>query len=245
MTKFFSFALLAFVLFGCNNPEPSTNKASKKEEVQKDIKLTFAETTEQLHQKALFLTHDSLVFDLQLYFGGNERLIGELALATNSTGGRITYENGNYISYGSDGISHSEEINPNSARFAAYTWSYFALMPFKLNDPGTHWNEVALDFLDSKSAHQLTFGENIGDAPDDWYIVNTNENGLLYDAAYIVTAKSSVEEAESDPHAIRYENYKSIDGIPMAHDWTFFAWNKQIGCSDTLGHATLSNFRFK
>ncbi|MGB0423968.1 MAG: hypothetical protein ACPGED_06585 [Flavobacteriales bacterium] len=245
MKKYIPFLLFSIFIVSCSNPEPSKKDQSAKKEVEIEEAHAFASATEQVHQKELFSTHDSLVFDLQLYFGGNERLIGELALATNSTGGKITYENGNFISYGSDGISHSDEIKPESARFSAYTWSYFALMPFKLTDPGTNWETIALDFHNGTVANKLTFGENIGDAPDDWYILTTNSEGLLHEAAYIVTARSTVEEAESDPHAIRYENYKSINGIPVAHDWTFFAWNEQVGSSDTLGYAKLSNIRFK
>lgn len=245
MKNLSTFIIFAVVLTSCANEDHSIKNPDSTGNLIPPTELTFAEATEVTHQKELFMSHDSLVFDLQLFFGGSERLNGELAMATNSTGGRISYKDGRFITYNQEGVQHSDQIDPSSARFGAYTWSYFALMPFKLTDPGTHWEQVALDYQDGKSSHQLTFGENIGDAPDDWYIVNTDDSGLLKEAAYIVTAGSSVEEAETDPHAIQYENYQMIEGVPVAHNWTFYAWSKQAGSTDTLGYATLSNVRFK
>ncbi|NNK81223.1 MAG: hypothetical protein HKO93_06980, partial [Flavobacteriales bacterium] len=133
------------------------------------------------------------------------------------------------------------------ARFAAYTWSYFFLLPYKVTDPGTIWS----DYLDNSplakksNAKKLTFEEGIGDAPDDWYIIYSDKpSGLMDVAAYIVTAGASIEEAEKDPHAIEYENYHMVEGIPIAKNWTFWSWRETEGLVDTLGWAELNDFRF-
>ncbi len=92
---------------------------------------------------------------------------------------------------------------------------------------------------------KLTFGENVGDSPDDWYIVyKEKESSLLAAMAYIVTASSSVEEAEEDPHAITYEAYTEVGGIPFATQWNFWTWNEQGELNKLLGSATISNIKF-
>ena len=52
------------------------------------------------------------------------------------------------------------------------------------------------------------------------------------------------DKAEEDPHAIVYSNYQDVDGIPIATKWGFHGWTKTEGLTDTLGNATLFNFKF-
>jgi hypothetical protein len=95
------------------------------------------------------------------------------------------------------------------------------------------------------NSQKLTFGDGVGDAPDDWYITySDSESNLMEVAAYIVTAGSTVEEAEEDPHAISYHDYKDVDGIALAHSWQFREWRKDSGLTRQLGSAELSNFKF-
>jgi len=67
------------------------------------------------------------------------------------------------------------------------------------------------------------------------------QTNLTRCAAYIVTAGgSSQEEAEEDPHAIEYLDYKLVDGIPISHEWKFWAWRTDEGLTDQLGFATIN-----
>lgn len=92
----------------------------------------------------------------------------------------------------------------------------------------------------------MTFSNDVGDAPYDWYIPYSNPESILMEvAAYIVTAGGfTVEEAEEDPHAISYHDYKGVDGIALAHSWKFWEWRKDSGFTRQLGSAQLSNFKF-
>ena len=95
------------------------------------------------------------------------------------------------------------------------------------------------------NAEKLTFGENVGDSPDDWYVLYQNkETNLLHAASYIVTLNQSVEEGEKDPHAIVYNKYQKLDNISVAHRWDFFGWTETDGLTDTLGYANLTNLHF-
>jgi hypothetical protein len=67
---------------------------------------------------------------------------------------------------------------------------------------------------------------------------------FTWKAAYIVTLKAGKEEAEKNPHAIQYLEYKDVDGIPIATKWIFWAWEDGKGLTDEIGHATLTDIKF-
>ena len=169
-------------------------------------------------------------------------------MATNSSraildkgeAGKIIYD-GNQVFY-SPSISDSSKV-----RFDAYTWSYFFLFPYKLNDEGTVWTDYENDSLnqDLFEAQKLTFESGTGDAPDDWDITYASPaTNLLHAAAYIVTYSKDKNIAEEDPHAIVYKNYKEVNGILLAHSWEFWGWRDSLGLTDQRGEATLSYFKF-
>lgn len=210
--------------------------------------IEFSKRTEKAHQKEAFLTQTAISFDLLLKFGGSTRLDGKITLLTNSTKGKIEEKNGDILFYDNQHIYYdSAKIALDNARFKAYTWSYFFLFPTKLNDPGTVWEPYADNSTNSDlhETERLTFTAGTGDAPEDWYIVYGNKKtGLIDYAAYIVTANKTKEEAEADPHAIEYLNYKEVDGIPIATEWKFYEWREGKGLTNQLGEASLTNIQF-
>lgn len=240
------FLSLVVLLFACgqDNQEENTKETASEKTVSGPIELI-----ESAHAKDGFLSKDVVQFDIVLEFGGSERLNGTMTLATNSSKGRISYKDGKELYYVQDRVyGDSTTENAGRARFAAYTWSYFFLFPYKLSDPGTQWGEVSQDTLKGKRYHKqkLTFAAGTGDAPDDWYIIYVDrESHLMEVAAYIVTAGgTAVAEAEEDPHAIAYHDYQEVEGIPLAHSWKFWEWREESGLTKQLGKADLSNFQF-
>jgi hypothetical protein len=234
-------SLIAFSIF------ISCGGANKQKEIKEEAELTQVQKIEKQHRKDLFLQQDNIQFEIQLYFGGRERINGILTYATNSSQGLIELNNGNKIYFIKDKVFYSPGMNEKKVRFDAYTWSYFFLFPYKLSDEGTIWSTSEKVEMNNKwyNSQRLTFANGTGDASDDWYQVysDTTDNTMLV-AAYIVTANKSVEKAEEDPHAIAYSNYQTIGGVPVATNWEFFGWTKTEGLTDTLGNATLSNFKF-
>jgi len=135
-------------------------------------------------------------------------------------------------------------LKKEKVRFDAYTWSYFFQFPYKLADQGTIWTDYKSE-TDEYESKKLSFSAGTGDAPDDWYVIYTNpKTGLINHSAYIVTAHGTKEEAEKHPHAIEYTDYKEINGIPVAHSWTFKNWNKDSGLGSKIGSAKVSNVTF-
>jgi hypothetical protein len=223
---------------------PETTKQIEEKPVEK----TFSQKIEIAHKKEAFLSKEAIQFDAAIEFGGNEIFNATITISTTSDLSKITYKNGDEIYVNKENIFVSPSLKDNKGvRFHAYTWGYFFLFPYKLSDEGTKWNysfktqETKNDFDVAK----LTFGANIGDAPDDWYIVYSNkETHLLEHAAYIVTAGKTKEAAEADPHAIKYEDYKMIDGIPFATNWGYYGWSLEKGLSDKIGSAKITNINF-
>ncbi len=235
---------LSIALSGCTDNKPKP----KPDEVPVEVEAKWINNVEEAHKKRQFLEHDAIQMDLELYFGGNLRLDGKMTLATNSSAGRIDMKSGDAVLFLDDKVYVNPGYpNPESVRFTAYTWSYFFMFPYKLSDPGTQWTEPYLDELNGEEYNRakLTFSAGTGDAPDDWYEMYSDpETNLVSTAAYIVTVNKTIEEAEEDPHAISYSNYSDVDGVPIAHDWGFWAWRPDSGLTDQLGRATLSNLKF-
>jgi len=175
-------------------------------------------------------------------------LTAKITSFTNSSRVRVDKKDGSKLIYnGKDVFLSPTNANDKGARFDMFTWNYFFSVPFKLTDPGTNWELLDSLQIDSTSyaAGKLTFGEKIGDAPDDWYVVYQQpETGLLHAAAYIVTLGKTKEKAEENPHVIVYHGYKKVDGIHIATKWTFHNWDKETGIGEQLGEATISNIKF-
>lgn len=215
---------------------------------QETVEKSFVEKSEDAHNKIEFYEKEAIEFDINLIMGGKTRLDGKMTLLTNSTMGLIEENDGSKLYFINDRIYLDTAITAlEGSRFKAYTWSYFFLFPYKLSDPGTIWNKYEDSTMNGVNyfAEKLTFESGTGDADQDWYIVYADsESHLINTAAYVVTANKSLEEAEKDPHAIAYHDYKSIDNIQIAHRWTFHEWRKDGGLTKELGEGILSNVKF-
>ena len=242
--------LAALIVTGCksNEEKEATTADTAVADSTATEKNIFATTVENAHQKEKFAANEAVQFDIQIIFGGKERMNATFTTLTNSTQSVIEYKDGSKIVINNDKVAYSPTIaNEDAVRFDAYTWNYFFLFPYKLNDPGTIW--TAYDNKESDAAdyltEKLTFESGTGDAPDDWYVVYANKKtNLLEKAAYIVTLMGGKEAAEKNPHAIKYVDYKEVDGVPFATKWIFAGWAEGTGLSDQLGEATLSNIHF-
>ncbi len=235
---------VTFLLLSCKKQSQTDNTNDK---IEKKA-TTFSEKVEVAHNKDAFLANEAIKFDVLIEFGGNEILDATISVATTSEYAIIEKKDGSKIYINKDKVFVSPELKDDpSVRFHAYTWSYFFLFPYKLNDQGTIWkdtyktNEAVANFDTAK----LTFKANVGDSSDDWYIVYKNkETDVLDNVAYIVTAGKTNEEAEKDPHAIKYEDYKLINNIPISNNWSFWGWNSTDGLTNKIGSAKITNIEF-
>jgi len=254
MKKTYLLLLLTAFIFSCkNDPKPKDSSTEIEEitaEEEKSPALSLAETIETTHHKEDFMNNETVTFDLKLNFGGKERFNGKITMKTNSSKIKMEKKDGTIVIYNGDDVFLSpKENNYDGARFDIFTWSYFFALPFKLTDEGTNWQEKQERKLDSANYNsaKLTFGENIGDAPDDWYVIYSDkQTNLLKAAAYIVTyGDKEISKAEENPHAIVYERYFTVKSVPVAKYWKFYNWSEEKGVYDEpIGDAEISNLKY-
>lgn len=202
---------------------------------------------EETHQMDQWYQNEMITFDLNLVFGGKKRFKGTISMTPN--GGLVRMEDSSktMIWNGEEAFIYPDTISYKRARFDLLTWSYFFAAAYKLSDPGTNHSMIEDRKLDGLNypSFKLTFGEGVGDSPDDWYIVyQDRETKLLSGMAYIVTYSSSVEEEEEDPHLITYSNYQNINLFPIAMNWKFWTWDESGAMDRQLGEASISNVEF-
>jgi len=204
--------------------------------------LPLPEAVEAAHGGSLY-GRDALEVDLALVFGGAERFRGRMLFEPSSGRARIELENGALAVF--DGarawVAPDLEAFPR-ARFHLLTWSYFLAAPWKLGDPGVRLDAARPSTLEGEPTRsaRMTFGEGVGDSPDDWYVVyvdpSTHE---LRGLAYIVTYGTGVEEAEREPHVALYRSFQEVDGLRMPERIEIWNWSEEEGVvGEVLGSAT-------
>jgi hypothetical protein len=210
---------------------------------------SFVNLIEIAHNKESFLRQEIVTFDIESSFGPNKWVDATISLTTDSGKGKITFKDSTVIIYNDSEVYYSPAIKDTaSIRFNAYTIPYFFQLPYKLSDAGTIFSDYKNIEKEAENFNstKLTFKANVGDAANDWYVLYTDKKtNLLQKTAYIVTANSKTKDAEKNPHAIKYLNYKEINGIPFATSWLFYSWKQDVGLTNQIGKATLTHIRFE
>ncbi len=241
MKKTIGFALLLF-LSACRNDAPEGGGQDQRPELVR--------ATETAHRKEDFLERETVSFDLELNWQGRPPLRATVVQRTDGTRIRIRKQNGSDILFdGSDGwLAPAVQQDPD-ARFDLFAWHYFFCLPWKLSDPGVRWQPLPDRVFDNAlcASTRLTFAPGTGDAPDDWFLVfSDKKEGLLRGAVYVVTfGGKDLQSAEKEPRAIFYGDFSPVDGIPVAHTWTFYSWHTDsLEEKKQIGSAVIRNVRF-
>ena len=261
------FLSLAFTitLIACDSPEKTNQEASSTavdsaKTTQQNLSEgeQFVHSIEKAHQKAELKAKEVIQFDLNLLFGGKSRFNGTISMTPDGSLIKMKDSNKTVIWDGKEVFVSPDTASTKKTRFDVLTWSYFFAAAYKLSDPGAEMKVLggrnltvtASETADSNgleyNAGKLTFKNGVGDSPDDWYVVyQDKETGLMAAMAYIVTyGGREQEKAEEDPHAITYEAYAKVEGIPFATQWNFWTWNQEGELGKLLGEASLSNIKF-
>jgi len=209
----------------------------------------YIKNIEQAHKKSKFLSHKAVRFDIDITFGGKQRLDGTITMLTDESKIKIEKKDGSTLWYDTTGVYLSpQNANDAGARFDMFTWTYFFKLPYKLNDPGTLLTLEKERIINNTTytSAKLTFESGIGDSPEDWYIIFTDPQNQVKAASYIVTFGSNgdISKAEADPHLIAYNDMIVVDGIPFATSWDFYGWTEEKGITDALGKTKISNIAF-
>ncbi len=239
-------ALSLLGLAGCQSPSPP--------ETAKPVEATgnaedFAAPIERAHSADGWREKHALQSGIVVRFGGNTILEGRMLTTPSMSRTRLDLASGPVAIWdGADVWVAPAAAEFPRARFHALTWPYFLLAPIKLRDPGARvalLGERNLRGATFETA-KLSFESGVGDTPDDWYVLyRSPESGRLAAMAYIVTFGTSLEEAEREPHAVTYDEYTDVEGVPVPTRWTFWMWSEEQGIhGEPIGEVTLVDPEF-
>lgn len=208
----------------------------------------YIDRIEQGHQKALLVKNDVVCFNLEVTFGERK---SKYKIFTTPTSSKIKMEKlDGTVTIMKNGTvyTNADSTKWESEQFGLFTYQYFFMAPYKLSDPGTRWKKLPMVQLEESAMNtaMLTFEDGTGDAPDDWYVVHSDPqtNRITY-MGYIVTGGTiAASEAEKNAHAIKYLDYRTIDGIPISHKWQFFDYSRTNGLGELIGEGSIKNAMF-
>jgi hypothetical protein len=124
---------------------------------------------------------------------------------------------------------------PIPPRFLALLNYYFLNLPWLTSDPGVHLGEPGKARLwDDPTEYitvKMTFGADVGDTPDDYYVLYIDpKTHRLKACEYIATYAAVVPPGTKPiPHILVYENFDTIDGLVVPTRYSIYDKNhKQI-----------------
>lgn len=244
-------AVALFMAAGCETTTmtPAAGPTSRPAVAAIPAGMGVARRIEAAHGKDAWTEKQAVACDIMVNYGGAKMLAGSMTYETGRGRVRIVTDGGATLVF--DG--ERAWVSPSAAqvpmiRFQLLTWPYFLAAPFKLRDPGTYLAPHGRRPLDGVThvTALLTFDAGTGDSPDDWYVIYQDPaTDRLAAVAYIVTYGTTVDEAQKEPHALVYEDYRTIDGVALATRWVMYNWSLSEGAhGEPLGDVTLTNIRF-
>lgn len=211
----------------------------------------FHKPIEAAHGAEAWRSHQAVSARIKVTFGGKDMLDGRFVFDTPVGRSRLETSDGAAVVF--DGstawVTPADSPMGPMARFHVLTWPYFLAAPFKLGDPGanltpTTWVKQGDAWV---ATSRMTFDVGTGDAPDDWYVLYRDpKTDRLHAMAYIVTFGGKPKaDAEKEPHAVVYHDYKTIDGVTLATHFTFHNWSEAGGIEDeVIGEVWVSDIAF-
>ena len=164
---------------------------------------------------------------------------------------RNTYEVANYwsaqtrhqlvedttVQYGWDGQqawATDTAAIPYNVRFWSLTPYYFVGIPFVLGDPGVSLESLGEDTFEDKTYDlvKVTFGDNVGDAPDDYYVIYVGKDDNRVGAIrYIVSYPGYFPDGGHLPEKLMaYDGAQTVEGIVLPEGYRTFWWKEdQVG----------------
>lgn len=130
-------------------------------------------------------------------------------------------------------VSPADADPKTNARFWALTPYYFVAMPFVLADPGVRLEKTGTAELHGRPHDVLkaTFGDGVGDSPDDYYVIYLDrETGRFGGLRYVVSYPGFFPDGGHSPEKLMvYEGDQMIDGITLAKAFPTYKWDAEAG----------------
>lgn len=132
-----------------------------------------------------------------------------------------------------------DSVDASRARFYHNLYFYFYAMPFVVGDPGVFYEDVEPMEIKEKTYKgiKISYGENVGDAPDDnyiiWFDAETNQMEWLM---YTVTFRSG--EPSDKYNLIKYAGWTEFNGLVLPTSLQWFQYDGE-SVGDPRGEATV------
>ncbi|WP_162026429.1 MULTISPECIES: DUF6503 family protein [unclassified Lentimonas] len=196
------------------------------------------DATQESHGLRAWWGKEVVVADVAIAFGGKTIVDGTFTFEAH--GPRARYDRKDGVSILFDG--NTAWVSPadsaaSKGRFHVLTWPWFMMAPFKMKGDGIHLSDLQSVQVDGQKYETVfqTFGENMGDTPDDWYRFYIDPKTKLVDAmSYIVTYGKDLEKATPTPSIIEYFDYMNVDGVQMSTRYELWHW-------DAAAHAVVGD----
>jgi hypothetical protein len=207
--------------------------------------------TQEAHGLRAWWGKEVVVADVEIIFGGNTIVEGTFSFEAHGPHSRYDRKDGTSIIF--DGktawVTPAEAVAPKG-RFHVLTWPWFMMAPFKMQGDGILLTDLKAIEVDGKTYQTVfqTFGEDMGDTPDDWYRIYLDPKTKLVDAmAYIVTFGKDVATANESPSILKYFDYVDADGPMIATRYELWHWNAEqhaVVGDAPKGTGTVKNIRY-
>ncbi|MDW3195559.1 MAG: hypothetical protein R8G66_24500 [Cytophagales bacterium] len=157
------------------------------------------------------------------------------------------------VEYGWDGnqawYAPDTATIPYNTRFWALTPYYFAGMPFLFADEGVNLALEAPADYDGKTYHivRVTFGDGIGDAPDDFYVLYIDQETYRLSAIrYVVSYPGYFPDGgHTQEKLMTYEGEQKVRGITFPQKHRTFMWEADGSIGKYVTDITLSDLAFR
>jgi hypothetical protein len=197
-----------------------------------------AEKAQAAHGLRAWWKAEVVSADVEIVSGGKSAVDGTFTFEAHGPRARYDRRDGATIIF--DGktawVSPADAVAPRG-RFHVLTWPWFIMAPFKMQGEGIQLSDSQQNVVAGKpySSVLQTFGEDMGDTPDDWYRFYIDPKTNQIDAmSYIVTYGKDTETANEKPSIIKYLDYVDVDGALISTRYELWYW-------DTVEHAYLGD----
>ena len=254
---FLSLLLASALLSSCKARTSGTDPANASEDPETEplaeqdgARPGFAEQIVQAHGAGSIYDRPPLHGRVVVEFGGQRALEATVTYDASSGKVRLDYDDGRRAVFDGETawVTGFAEPDRPSSRFHLLTWPYFIAAPWKLADPGTRLGPTESRTMNGRPypSARLDFEGEVGDTPDDWYVVYADpDDSRLSALAYIVTYGKTLEEASSEPHAATYDELQMLDNLRVPSVLRYWNWNEESGLvGDPIGRAEFTELRF-
>lgn len=167
--------------------------------------------------------------------------------ATSGAVSRVTVEQGprrayidfpgtdTYLAWDGEKAWSENWAAPMPPRFLALLNFYFLNLPWLALDPGVHLGEPGTARLwDDPTEYvtvKMTFGEGVGDTPDDYYVLYIHpETRRLAATEYTVTYDALLPEGvdSTPPHILVFDRHETVDGLVVPTHYTIYELDRSV-----------------